>query len=233
MFIIQTIDGLIRDQACLEIFNQREEACSLSDILSLPEKMKTDRRHAVPPCPVGSIEFVHAAMAAAGRTPPEPLNIPPQLRTVNFLKRKIRFTDRAGIDPDAESFIKQTDTVKGYTGHTPTIEEIPEGRYYVSELMEIESEWRCFVSDRMIADARRYASPYDAAPPDWKAVTDMVRAFDGAPPAWTLDVGTGPKGTFVIECHHFYSCGLYGCTSHLLPFIYKSWWNWFMKKNPV
>jgi hypothetical protein len=224
MFLIQTIDGLIREDSCLEIYNQRQGECVLTDIADLADvEIRT--------CPVGTVEFVHAAMAVAGRQPPKPMNIPTQLHTKEFLKRKVVYTTHDGVDLDEENFVKQVDIVKGYAGQTPTADKIPEGVYLVSELVDIESEWRCFVCDGRITDVRRYASCYDAATPDWELAKKMVKAFTSAPPAWTLDVGVGPLGTFVIECHHFYSCGLYGCCSSLLPYMHKSWWNWYYNEK--
>ena len=40
----------------------------------------------------------------------------------------------------------------------------------------------------------------------------MVKVYDAAAPvAYTLDVAVTPEGkTVVIECHRFFSCGLYG-----------------------
>ena len=36
-----------------------------------------------------------------------------------------------------------------------------------------------------------------------------------APVAYTLDIGVEKyRGTFIIECHRFFSCGLYGFSDH-------------------
>ena len=60
----------------------------------------------------------------------------------------------------------------------------------------------------------------------------MKRAFSylmgQAPVAYTLDIGVkwkeGGNETFVIECHDFYSCGLYGFSDlNKLPFMFNRW----------
>ena len=39
-----------------------------------------------------------------------------------------------------------------------------------------------------------------------------------------LDVGINENGTFVLECHNFFSCGFYGFSNHqLIPLMFKSW----------
>jgi hypothetical protein len=47
--------------------------------------------------------------------------------------------------------------------------------------------------------------------PDVDFVNDCIAAYKDSPPAYTLDIGVNSKdGTFVIEVHNMYSCGLYG-----------------------
>ncbi|MNY01093.1 hypothetical protein D3C86_1336070 [compost metagenome] len=47
--------------------------------------------------------------------------------------------------------------------------------------------------------------------PDVKLINDMISTYNDCPPAYTLDIGMNEDiGSFIIEVHNFYSCGLYG-----------------------
>jgi hypothetical protein len=60
----------------------------------------------------------------------------------------------------------------------------------------------------------------------------MTQAYKSAPVAYTLDVGVNNDGTFVIECHDFFSCGLYGFAKlDILPPMFSQWYHEFLRKN--
>ena len=47
---------------------------------------------------------------------------------------------------------------------------------------------------------------------------------------YTLDVGINSEKTFVIECHRFFSCGLYGyCDHNTIPIMFSQ--AWYEMKN--
>jgi hypothetical protein len=170
---------------------------------------------------------MHRAMELLNIPVPRPLNIPEALMKPEYLKRSITYQHNSNLDMTSPAFIKNVDIVKGFVGETPTNEVIPEGNYLVSELVPIDAEYRCFVMDGKILDVRRYSGNYLSPVPDYPLLKSMVKDFRDAPPAWTLDVGVSEeRGTFIIECHHFYSIGLYGCNLTLLSFMFKQWWNW-------
>ena len=83
-------------------------------------------------------------------------------------------------------------------------------KFMVSEKIEIESEWRCFVHNKTLVDVCRYAGEFDKIP-DRKIIEKMIDAYQNCSPAYTLDVAVLTTGeTVVIEVHNFWSCGLYG-----------------------
>ena len=60
----------------------------------------------------------------------------------------------------------------------------------------------------------------------------MIDAFEDCPIAYTLDVGINDNGTFVIEVHDFFSCGLYGFSNHpILPQMFGRWYTEYINKN--
>ena len=83
-------------------------------------------------------------------------------------------------------------------------------RLFVSEPIEIVSEWRMFVFASRLRGARPYSGDVFIVPS--KCTVDrMIAAWKDAPRAYTLDVGVTDEGrTVIIEAHNFVSCGLYG-----------------------
>ena len=60
---------------------------------------------------------------------------------------------------------------------------------------------------------------------------DRYESIGDAPIAYTLDVGINDKGTFVIEVHDFFSCGLYGFADvGILPSMLNRWFQEFISK---
>ena len=58
--------------------------------------------------------------------------------------------------------------------------------------------------------------------PDIKEIENMIKDYGKeAPPAYTIDVGVNDDGTFLIEIHDFFSCGLYGFADYKnLPLMF-------------
>jgi hypothetical protein len=73
-----------------------------------------------------------------------------------------------------------------------------------------------------------------------KINTEMIPAYKSAPVAYTLDIGIIRRlsdfDTVVIECHDFFSCGLYGFADHkVYPHMLHRWFNDYLKliKEPI
>lgn len=166
--------------------------------------------------PVGELCFIEAYVKqfypqAAGAL--KPLNVPECL--FSFAGRQItnvrKPEDIEKLKFHKGMYCKHLDKVK-FLGNGPaydrTVDELI--NYQVSDIVIINSEWRIIVFHNEI----QYVANYAGDPlifPDRKTIKDMIAAFaPEAPVAYTLDVGVNWKQTFVIECHRFYSCGLYG-----------------------
>jgi hypothetical protein len=120
-----------------------------------------------------------------------------------------------------------------YSVPTNSLELIPEGNYIISEYVDITSEWRCFVYKNNLVGLSNYTGDFTVFPSVF-FIKEMIKTYseNGAPVAYTLDVGVGPKGTFVIEVHDFFSCGLYGFSdSQVYPFMLYRWWKEYVKNN--
>lgn len=101
----------------------------------------------------------------------------------------------------------------------------------VSTMLEdIESEWRVFVYKGRGIDVKNYSgNPFVF--PKTERIYQFIDQYTDAPEAYTLDVAVTNKGTWVLECHDFFSCGLYGCIDKNIPFMLNH--AWFNIKNEI
>ena len=179
--------------------------------------------------PVGSVEFVSEFIKHFYPDYPiEPINIPEELLDFKFTKRFVfNGTEKEIV---GEKFVKSNDKIKSYTEIVTDNVDVPRGNYQISEVIDIDSEWRAFVYDSKLVGLQNYSGSFTLFP-DVQAIMDMIGTYehsDSAPIAYTLDVGVNTlDGTFVIEVHNFFSCGLYGFADlYLLP---RMLYNWFQE----
>lgn len=190
---------------------------ALSETCEIPAAYKLEEI-----VPVGSVEFVLEFLKKYyGIKNVKPLNIPLQLMTPSYIKRKMYHIKC--IEPYVNStgsvlFIKDNSRIKGYVNYIMPGDSIPPGNYLVSEVVDIESEWRAFVFNRQLVGLNNYLGDFTMFP-DVDLINNMISCYTESPKVYTLDVGISrERGTFLIECHNFFSCGLYGFSDlKLLP----------------
>jgi hypothetical protein len=166
--------------------------------------------------PVGSVEFVlDFYKQYHGIENIKPINIPEDLHWYKFLKRfvvvgnKNEWSKWIENYENKEYFVKSIDKIKGMTDVFKYC-DIPEGKLLMSELIDIDSEWRCFVHKNKLVGMQNYSGDFTLLP-DINFVRHMINSYKNSPMAYTLDVGVNKQdGTFLIEAHQFFSCGLYG-----------------------
>jgi len=178
--------------------------------------------------PVGSVEFILSYLNKYYNINNiKPLNIPKQLMKPEYLKRWIveRATDTNIINAgEIPIFVKDNTKIKGWTNIVETNRGYPPGEYLISEYVEIESEWRAFVFNNRLVGLQNYSGDFTMFP-DVELIKKMIADFNYSS-AYTLDVGINDKGTFIIECHDFFSCGLYGFSDYkVLPLMFINTWN--------
>lgn len=192
--------------------------------------------------PVGSVEFVikFLKQVAPGQVI-LPLSIPGELFDYEFTGRDMELIKgdtketiayvsknrKLLSDSNEKVFAKSVDEIKGYTEFIKPCELPSSGTYLLSEIVDIKSEWRGFVYKGKLIDIRSYSGDVGAFP-DMQQVNFMITAYQAAPPAYTIDVAVLKNGkTVIIECHNFFSCGLYGFADHsLLPTMLIKAFNW-------
>lgn len=178
--------------------------------------------------PIGSVEFVRAALKEAGLAEPGNMSYPPGCEP--FLGRQVR-TIRAG-SVLGRWFVKPV-TTKRFNGfvfdslaapaslneHDREQHEIFMGleadeKVLISEVVEFISEWRFYIdpTSRTPVGSARYDpdGPDDAPSPDEKVVQAFLTAADIAHP-YAVDFGVTKDGnTLLVEANDFWALGLYG-----------------------
>jgi hypothetical protein len=174
--------------------------------------------------PIGSVEFVTKYIENFFNKTPLPKNVPECL--FKFANREIK----NGTEEDVKrlSFVKSNDTFKGFT---EICSNPPKGNYQISEIINIESEWRVFVYRGNIVGLKNYCGDFKINP-NYETIEEIVAEYEknNAPIAYTVDIGINDTGTFIIEVHDFFSCGLYGFDEYnILPNMFFRWFNEFVK----
>lgn len=226
-FLIQTIEGEIKHDFSFTLLEairyqnwiNHDQGCTY---LLINEKMPAFRKDGIP---VGSVEFVSHYLETHFNKKPMPRNIPDPL--IPFADRLVfNDTEKGLID---KYFVKSNEKIKGFADIVSPGEPLAPGNYQFSELIDIESEWRCFVYQGKLVGLQNYSGDFTMFP-DIKKIARMIEGFVTAPIAYTLDVGINKGGTFVIEVHDFFSCGLYGFADlRILPFMFSRWFLEFIQ----
>lgn len=169
--------------------------------------------------PVGSIEFINKALSFYGISPMIPINIPSVLNDKKYLCRKITTVkSKSEVKELFEKwntnrlFIKSNSQIKLYD---PDIIDsktdfFEDNNYFVSEEIDIISEWRCFIYRGKLKGIKHYAGD-EWYMPNKHFIAECISKIDNVLPAYTLDIGiTNDNKNAIIEVHNFVSCGLYG-----------------------
>lgn len=188
-----------------------------------------------PECiPIGSLDFVFDYLEAyenIERKYIKPINVPMDLLNEKYTKRKIEILNKEDINIKNEVFVKSNTNYKKITDVISNTNYLPEDEYFVSEVIDIESEWRCFIYLNQLVGLKHYIGDFKLFP-DINKVEEMILNYKNSPNAYTLDVGINSnKEVFVIEVHPFVSCGLYGFEEYnKLPIMMIEGYR-FMKKE--
>lgn len=176
--------------------------------------------------PIGTVEFFleHIQKRYDDKTI-KPLNIPRQLMKPEYLKRWVMVGDNKFETNAADKlFVKCNNVIKSsINGIYASPKLLPDGEYLFSELVDIDSEWRGFVHNGVLVGLNNYSGDFDKFP-DVDLIREMIKEFGYKLP-YTIDVGINKNGTFIVECHDFFSCGLYGFANlSLLPRMFADSW---------
>jgi hypothetical protein len=174
--------------------------------------------------PVGSVKFVQDYLYRVYDKLIKPRNVPNSLFSYagRFIYNGDQYDLMAG-----DYFVKSHDVIKRFAAKTP--DSLPEGRYQFSTWAEFSSEWRAFVWRGELVGLQNYTGDFTEFP-SIQTIKAMITVFKDAPCAYTLDVGIREGGTFVVEVHDFFSCGLYGFDDPVyLPLMLGGWFKEFIR----
>lgn len=164
--------------------------------------------------PVGSVEYVLDFLKVHhGIEHVNPIGIPPVLD--QFANRELeRVPGLSSLTTLQPVFIKSLTQIKGgFQDIIKGTREFPYDDYLVSDVIDIESEWRCFVYNGNLLDIKCYSHSLSSfgRVPDLNTILFMISKYYSCPKAYTLDVCVDKQGkTSILEVHNFFSCGLYG-----------------------
>lgn len=175
--------------------------------------------------PVGSVEFVSEYINKFYGVIPKPINIPAELITKEFCGRNV--INGTNLDINGLNFVKSNDRIKSFT---EICDSAPVGNYQISDLINIQSEYRCFVYKQKLVGINNYSGDFTIFP-NIDKINKMIESFKSAPVAYTLDVAICDGATVVIEVHDFFSCGLYGFSDlKILPYMFSQWYYEYIRK---
>jgi hypothetical protein len=225
-FLIQTINGEIKHDFSFTL----AESCEYDKWLHPNDFLTFMTCDYVPDnhcnfVPIGTVEFVCDFLKKHYNLVPKPKNVPFELMDDKWTGRNvINGTEK---DIIGEKFVKSNDVIKSFT---EICKIAPVGNYQISDLIDIESEWRAFVYKGKLVGLHNYSGEFDVFP-NVNRIKQMISAYESQPIAYTLDVAISNNNTVVIEVHDFFSCGLYGFSDHkILPYMFSNWFYSFIKK---
>jgi ATP-grasp domain, R2K clade family 2 len=234
-FLIQTIEGQVEHDFAFQLikaiksqnwfYNETLYTYTLSEgVEGYPDSI-----------PIGSLEFVFDYLESyynVNREQIKPLNIPSLLQKEEFLGRKVSYLQKNVIPNGDYLFVKSNSQYKKVTDVIKDTDSLPEDEYLVSELLDIDSEWRAFVQNGQLVGIKQYLGDFEVFP-DIEAVKRMIHVYEDAPLSYTLDIGMVQEKCVIIEVHPFVSCGLYGFHEYkLLPIMMIQGFS-YMKKEAL
>lgn len=234
-FLIQTIDGAIKHDFSFHLieaikYNNWFYNENKYDYRLVDNMIRFNDKSYIP---IGSVEFVREFLYDfEGIVNVKPINIPKELMIHKFIKRNIYCSLGKDIPPipsksstsESKLFVKSNDKIKGFNSNVYSFNDLKDNEeYLVSDLIDINSEWRVFIFNGRLVGLQNYSGDFTIFP-NIKLIEEIIREYKDCPPAYTLDIGINSNdGTFILEVHNFFSCGLYGFADYrILPQMFIS-----------
>lgn len=195
---------------------------------------------------VGSLDFVQMILSRIHNVNcMNPIEVPDVLREDRFLKRKYSIVPKNKLPKEGYYFTKYVSKLKvfSHTGMIETLQYTDEGKepflkeglYQVSEVVEILSEYRCFVQNDKLFAINYYDGDCTVFP-DVTEIKSMIGNYmrdPDRPKAYTIDIAViRDRGTAILEVHPWVSVGLYGYMfGSSLPYCYRDGFEYYINVN--
>ncbi|MEO0899125.1 MAG: ATP-grasp domain-containing protein [Bacteroidota bacterium] len=165
---------------------------------------------------VGGISMVRKRLRTLGIEKPDEIEYPEEL--TSFLHRRVwKSTLKDVIQSGRKGiFIKPVET-KLFAGKVITgfkdfigLGYDREVSIWCSEVVDLVTEWRCFIRYGRLLDVRYYKGAWDSKL-DLSVVENAIKAFTTQPAAFCLDFGVDKEGKYyLVEVNDGHSLGTYG-----------------------
>lgn len=174
--------------------------------------------------PVGSVEFVLECMEWGGILPPH--NISYSILPEWTLDRNIHIAKTYDIESYKGKFVKPAGQYKLFTGFVykdasdmdehdleqlEALKSLPNMDIYVSDVVDFEQEYRCYIHKGEIVGVSRYDQTeepdIEVFPVDY--VYRVIRETASQPVAYSIDVGFVNDEPLVVECNDCWALGFY------------------------
>ena len=133
-------------------------------------------------------------------------------------------------------FMKMKDFLSGVVKNNSNkkllfIDVYPEESFMISEVIDIVSEYRCYILRGEIIGIYNYLGNIFKFP-DPNSICDFLDAYKSAPIAYSLDVAvTSANETIFLECNDAWSLGNYGLDAQKYSKMLEARWKEIMEKN--
>lgn len=169
-----------------------------------------------------------------------PIEIPDYIRTKEFLLRDYEIYKPIELeDLTGTYFVKDASKLKSFAGVVDFDRQTKdwiskEAIYIVSDVVDILSEYRCYVIGGELQNCVNYnGDPYVL--PDMSKIrkaVGLVNTHEKHLKSYTIDVMVTPKGTALIEIHDFMAVGLYGTLwGDNLVYAYRDGMDYILDSN--
>jgi ATP-grasp domain, R2K clade family 3 len=198
--------------------------------VSVDDIADRDPEHVV----VGGIGNVRKRLAQLGIVRPKgEIDYPAELQS--YLGRRVWATTLEELFTDEKCwpvFAKPRQETKKFAGKVMRdfkdfiglIDHENPTEIWCSELVDFQTEWRCFIRYGEILDIRRYKGAWDTKL-DLSVVKNAVADFTQGPAAYGLDFGIDALGQMkLVEVNDGHSLGTYGISGlHYAKFLAARW----------
>ena len=232
-FLLQTMYGKIND---VEVFNARDliqNSRTLNSYLLMDytELKKTNNDYS-DWIPIGSLEYVRTWLKKyKGIEEMKPIEVPEILRKEKYLGRSYDIVSFEDLELKGYKFIKDIDKLKqfSFTGDLGNLDKNDESifvsqNYLISNVVDIMSEYRVFVSDMSIKAIQFYDGDCTVFP-NVSLLREMVGKYylvQARPKSYTMDIAVLKNGrTIILEVHPVVSVGTYGYSEYALLNMYN------------
>jgi hypothetical protein len=182
--------------------------------------------------PIGTLEYVRTWLKKyKGIEEMKPIEVPEILREEKYLGRSYDIVSFEDLELKGYKFIKDIDKLKqfSFTGDLGNLDKNDESifiskNYLISNVVDIMSEYRVFVSDMSIKAIQFYDGDCTVFP-NISLLREMVGKYylvQDRPKSYTMDIAILKNGrTIILEVHPVVSVGTYGYSEYALLNMYN------------